>query len=149
MGAQVNSTVVIGRSREDVYSYVIDVPTNGPEWAPDLESAIKTTDGPISAGTTFQQVQHMMGKRRTTLLTFTAVEPNRRIDAEFKPGPMTVTMSVTFDEDEAGTRVTARGEANARGLFKMLTPVFARQGQKIWDARLAQLKRVLESPESG
>lgn len=148
MAATVNSSVVVGRPVEDVFSYVLDLPSNGPEWAPDLESAQKTTDGPIGAGTTFQQVQHVMGKRRKTSLIFTAVEPNHRIAAEVKAGPMTLTMSVTFDDTEAGTLVTADGGASGRGPLRLLEPLFARQGQKIWDARLARLKEVLESSGS-
>ena len=61
MGARVNSSVIIGRPVEEVFSYVLDLPSNGPKWAPDLESVQKTTEGPIGAGTTFEQVQTMMG----------------------------------------------------------------------------------------
>ena len=145
MGARVHSSVIIGRPVEDVYSYVLDLASNGPEWAPDLESVEKVTDGPIGAGTRFRQVQHVMGKRRNTTLTFTAVEPNQKVEAEFKAGPMDVAMSAMFDRTEDGTRVTIDGEATGRGPLRILSPIFARQGQKIWDARLANLQRVLES----
>lgn len=145
MGSRVNSSVIIGRPVEEVYSYVLDLASNGPEWAPDLESVEKVTEGPTGAGTTFQQVQHVMGKRRNTSLTFTAVEPNQKIEAGLKAGPMDMSMKAMFDKTEEGTRVTVDGEASGRGLFRLLSPVFAWQGQKIFDARLANLKRVLEN----
>lgn len=145
MGARVNASVMIDRPVEEVYSYVLDLANNGPRWAPDLESAEKVTEGPIGAGTEFRQVQHVMGKRRNTSLTFTAVEANRRIEAGFKAGPMDVSMKLMFDEAVEGTRVTIDGGASGRGPLRLLSPVFARQGRKIWDARLANLKRVLES----
>ena len=145
MGARVNSSVIIGRPVEEVYSYVLDLTSNGAEWAPDLESVEKVTDGPIGAGTKFRQVQHVMGKRRNTSLELTAVEPNQKIEAGFKAGPMDVAMSAIFEATEEGTRVTIDGEASGRGPLRLLSPMFARQGQKIWDARLANLKRVLEN----
>ena len=78
----------------------------------------------------------------------TGVDPNQKINAEAKVGPMSPTASMTFKQADAGTKVTVSGEANPRGPFKLLTPVFARVGQRMWDARLAQLKSVLESSES-
>ena len=145
MRSSVNSSVIIERPVEEVYSYVVDLASNGSEWAPDLESVEKVTDGPIGVGTRFQQVQHVMGKRRKTSLAFTAVEPNQRIEAAFKAGPMDVSMNAMFDKAGDGTRVTIDGTASGRGPLRLLSPVFARQGQKIWDARLASLKRVMEN----
>lgn len=145
MGSRVTSSVIIERPVEEVYSYVLDLTSNGPEWAPDLESVEKVTEGPIGAGTSFRQVQHVMGKQRNTSLTFTAVEPNQRIEAGFRAGPMDVSMDAMFDKTDEGTRVTIDGEASGRGPLRLLSPLFARQGQKIWDARLANLKRVLEN----
>ena len=144
MGATVNSSVIIGRPVEDVYSYVLDLESNGPKWAPDIESVQKATEGPIGAGTTFRQVQKVMGKRRKTSVTFTAVELNRKIEAEAKVGPISPVASATFEPVDAGTRMTVNGVLNPRGPFKLLSPLLARQGQRMWDARLAQLKQVLE-----
>lgn len=147
MGARVESTVLIARPVEDVFAYVLELDQNGPSWAPDLESVEKTSEGPVGAGTTFRQVQNVMGKRRDTSMEFTAVEPNRRIDAQAMLGPIAPTMSATFQQSNGGTRVTVSGDANPRGPLKLLSPLVRRQGQRIWDARLAQLKRVLEGAD--
>lgn len=144
MGATVRSSVVIGRPVSQVYSYVLDLPSNGPEWAPDLESVQKATEGPIGAGTRFEQLQKVMGRSRTTYLTFTDVDPERRIDAAAELGPMSPTASLSFEQADDGTRVSVAGEGNPKGAFKLLTPIFARVGQRMWDARLARLKQVLE-----
>ena len=48
-----------------------------------------------------------------------------------------------------GTTVTVRLNPNPIGLLKLLSPVFARIGERVWDKRLARLKHALErSPES-
>ena len=144
MGARIESTVMIGRPVEEVFAYVLELEQNGPSWAPDLESVEQTSEGPVGAGTTFRQVQNVMGKRRDTSLEFTAVEPNRSIEARAMLGPIAPRARVTFEQSDGQTRVTVKGEANPRGAMKLLTPLVKRQGQRMWDARLAQLKRVLE-----
>lgn len=149
MSVSLESSVVIDRPVGDVYSYVLDLPSNGPEWAPDLEAVTKTTEGPIGAGTRFDQVQKVMGRRRHTSLAFTGVDPGRRIDAAAEVGPMSITAVMTFEPASSGTRVTVAGEADPRGPFKLLSPLLARNGQRMWDARLAQMKTVLERPHSG
>lgn len=149
MAGSIESTVVIGRPVDEVFSYVLDLASNGPDWAPDLESVKQTSEGPVGAGTTFDQVQTVMGKRRNTSLQFTAIEPNHTIDAAANLGPLAPTARVTFEETDGGTRLTIRGEPNPRGLFKLLSPVMAKQGQRMWEARFAQLKSVLEGSGTG
>ena len=148
MAGSIRSTVLIRREVEEVFSYVIDLENNGPEWAPDLESVTKTSEGPTGAGTTFDQKQRVMGMRRSTKLRFTAVEPNQTIEAEVDIGPIAPTASLTFASVEDGTQVTMTGDPNPKGPLKFLSGLAARQGQKLWDARLAQLKSVLERSTS-
>jgi uncharacterized membrane protein len=149
MAGSIESTVVIERPVDEVFSYVLDLAENGPSWAPDLESVTQTSDGPVGAGTSFEQVQTVMGKRRNSSLQFTAVETNNSIEAAANVGPLAPTARVTFEEADGGTRLTIRGDANPKGVFKLLSPVMAKQGQRMWDARLAQLKSVLEASGNG
>ncbi len=128
-----------------MFAYVLDLEANGPTWAPDLESVVKTSEGPVGSGTTFEQVQTVMGRRRDTSLRFTTVETNQRIEAEAELGPVAPRMSVVFETVGDGTRVTATGSANPKGAFKLLSPLMARQGRRVWEARLAGLKKALES----
>ena len=144
MGARVESAVTIERPVEDVFAYVLDLEANGPAWCPDLESVEKTSEGPVGAGTTFRQVQNVMGKRRDTSLRFTAVETNRKIEAAAELGPIAPRMSLIFETVGGKTRVAARGDANPKGPFKLLSPLIARQGRRMWEARLAGLKNALE-----
>jgi len=46
---------------------------------------------------------------------------------------------------EMAATVVVRLSPNPVGPLKLLSPVFARIGQKVWDERLARLKAVLES----
>ena len=145
MASRISASTTIQRPVEEVFAYILDLESNGPEWAPDLESVKQTSDEPVGAGTKFDQQQKIMGMRRSTSLTFTAVEPNSRIDVEADLGPIAPKMTATFESSGDGTRVTFEGEPNPKGPFKLLGPLVARQGQRLWDARVAQLKAVLEA----
>jgi uncharacterized membrane protein len=142
------STVIIERPVEEVFAFVVDL-TNVPSMDPSVQSVEKISEGPIDAGTTFRMRQKAppLGKVREASVRYTAVEPNRKIEFEAMVGPISPTASLTFEQANGATRVVFRGEPNPVGPFKVLSPLIARQGQRMWDKRLAGLKRTLEPPE--
>src|SRR5215217_1949101 len=142
------STVIVERPVEEVFGFVLDL-TNVPSMDPSVQSVEKTSEGPIEAGTTFRMRQKAppMGKVREASVRYTAVEPNRNIEFEAMVGPIAPTASLTFEQADGATRVTFRGEPNPVGPLKIISPLISRQGQRMWDKRLARLKRTLESPE--
>jgi uncharacterized membrane protein len=142
------SIVIIERPVEEVFGFVVDL-SNIPSMDPSVESVEKTSEGPIDAGTTFlmRQKTPPLGKIREASVRYTAVETNRKIEFEAMVGPISPTASLTFEQANGATRVVFRGEPNPVGPFKVLSPLIARQGQRMWDERLAGLKRTLEPPE--
>ena len=145
MGTRVESEVTIARPVEEVFAYVVDLEANGPTWAPDLASVEKTSEGPVGAGTSFKQVQTVLGRRRDTSLRFTAFDPNQRIVAAADLGPIAPTMTLMFEKVGDQTRVAATGDTNPKGPFKLLSPLIGRQGRRMWEARLSGLKNALEN----
>ena len=140
------SVVIIERPVEEVFGFVVDL-SNIPSTDPSVQSVEKTSEGPIDEGTTFlmRQKAPPLGKVREASVRYTAVEPNRKIEFESMVGPISPTASLTFEQANGGTRVTFRGEPNPVGPFKLLSPLIGRQGQRMWDKRLARLKSTLES----
>ena len=106
---------------------------------------MKTPDGPARAGTTFRFRQKNLGKVRETITRFTDVVPNRKIEFEAEIGPMRPKCDLTFEQIEAGTRVTFRGDSVPVGPLKLLSPLLNRKGQQVWGQRLARIKTVLEA----
>ena len=144
------SKVLIERPVEDVFWFVADL-TNVPSMDPSVKSVQKTTEGLIEAGTTFrvrQKTPHL-GKGREASVRYTAVKPNRKIDLKARVGPSSPTARLTFERADGGTRVRVRGEPNPGGPLKVLSPLSTRQGQHMWDKRLARLKRTMETPQKG
>jgi uncharacterized membrane protein len=142
------SVIEINRPVEAVYSFFLDLERSIVSTDPTVESVVKTTEGPLGAGTTFLIRQPVMGKVREQTTRVTAVEPNRRIDFEAAFGPVRPQISLTFEPTTAGTRVMFRGHSRPVGLFKLVPFLMDRVGQRNWDRRLSLTKAVLEAEDN-
>ncbi len=143
--AKMESTVTIARPVEQVFRFFLDLEENAPRTDPGVESVVKTPAGPTGPGTTFRFRQQNLGKLRETTTTFTAVEPERKIEFDAEIGPMRPKCSLTFEPADSGTRVTFRGDSNPVGPLSLLAPLFDRKGRQVWSQRLTRIKTVLEA----
>ncbi len=143
--AKMAATVTIARPVDEVFAFFLALDENAAKVDPSAESVVKTPDGPARAGTTFRFRQKNLGKVRETITRFTDVVPNRKIEFEAEIGPMRPKCDLTFEQIEAGTRVTFRGDSVPVGPLKLLSPLLNRKGQQVWGQRLARIKTVLEA----
>jgi carbon monoxide dehydrogenase subunit G len=60
-------------------------------------------------------------------------------------GPMTSRARYLVEPAGAGTRLTASGEAEARGLYKLLAPMLVRTLKRHSQDDLTNVKRILEA----
>jgi uncharacterized membrane protein len=142
--AKMESTVTIARPVEEVFRFFLDLDRNARTTDPNVESVTKTPEGPTGPGTTFLFRQRALGAMRETATTFVSIEPNRRIEIEARLGPLRPKGAIGFDQTNLGTTVTVRLNPNPIGPLKLLSPVFARIGERVWDKRLARLRDALE-----
>jgi hypothetical protein len=140
------SMIEIKRPVEPVYGFFLDLERNIVRTDPRVESVVKTTEGPIGAGTIFRIRQPVMGKVREQTMRVTAIDPNRRIDMDAAFGPVRPSFSLIFERIASGTRVTYRGDSRPIGPFKLVSFLMDRIGQGNWDRRLRLIKAVLEAP---
>lgn len=143
--AKVESTVRIARPVTEVFRFFLDLDKNAATMEPNVESVVKTPEGPTRPGTTFRLRQKVLGKMRNATVTFVSLEPNRKIEIEATMGPLRPKGPITFDQANGETTVVIRHNPNPVGLLKLLSPVFARIAQKVWDQRFARVKAALES----
>jgi len=143
--AKMEATVVIARPMEEVFGFFVALDETASKVDPTVGSVVKKPDGPVGPGTTFRFRQQNLGKLRETVTRFTSVEPNRRIEFEAEIGPMRPKCDLTFEQINGGTRVTFKGDSKPMGPLKLLSPVFNRKGQQVWNERLARVKTVIES----
>jgi uncharacterized membrane protein len=141
---KMESTVTIARPVQEVFRFFLDLDRNARTTDPNVESVTKTPEGPTRPGTTFLLRQRALGAMRETATTFVSIESNRKIEIDATLGPLRPRGAIDFDETNLGTTVTVRLNPNPIGPLKLLSPVFARIGERVWDKRLARLKDALE-----
>ena len=140
-----HSEIEINRPVESVYGFFLDMERNIVATDPTVESVVKTSEGPLGAGTTFLIRQPVMGNVREQSVRVTDVEPNRRIDMDAAFGPVRPRISIQFEPITTGTRVIFNGDSRPVGLFKLLPFLADRIGQRNWERRLGLIKNVLEA----
>jgi carbon monoxide dehydrogenase subunit G len=137
-------SVMVNRPVEEVWDFIGNF-ENTTRWSRGVLEARQTSDGPLGVGSTLQAVVKAFGRRRTADYLVTEYEPNHGFAFEVTSGPMTSRARYSVEPAEAGTRLTASGEAEPTGLYKLLAPLLVRTVKRHSEADLANLKRLLEA----
>ena len=138
-------SVTVDRPVEEVWDFISNF-ENTTRWSRGVLEARQTSDGPLGTGSTLQTVVKVFGRRRTAHYLVTEYEPNHAFAFEVTSGPMTSRARYSVEPAGAGTRLTASGEAQATGLYKLLAPVLVRTLERHSQDDLTNVKRILEAP---
>jgi carbon monoxide dehydrogenase subunit G len=141
----ITQSVMVNRPVEEVWDFIGSF-ENTTRWSRGVLEARQTSDGPLGVGSTLQTVVKAFGRRRTADYLVTEYEPNHAFAFEVTSGPMTSRARYSVEPAGAGTRLTASGEAQATGLYKLLAPVLVRTLERHSQDDLTNLKRILEAP---
>jgi len=140
-----HSVIEIKRPLEAVYGFFLDLERSIVRTDLTVESVLKTTEGPLGAGTTFRLRQPVMGKVREQTMRVIMADPNRRIEMEAAFGPVRPQFSLVFEPAADGTRVTFQGDSRPVGPFRLVPFLMDRIGQRNWDRRPRLMKARLEA----
>jgi carbon monoxide dehydrogenase subunit G len=141
----ITQSVTVNRPVEEVWDFIGSF-ENTTRWSRGVLEARQTSDGPLGVGSRLQTVVKAFGRRRTADYLVTEYEPNHAFAFEVTSGPMTSRARYSVEPAEAGTRLTASGEAAATGLYRLLAPVLVRTLERHSQDDLANVKRILEAP---
>ena len=141
----ITQSVTINRPVEEVWDFIGSF-ENTTRWSRGVLEARQTSDGSLGVGSTLQTVVKAFGRRRTADYLVTEYEPNHAFAFEVTSGPMTSRARYSVEPAGAGTRLTASGEAQATGLYKLLAPVLVRTLERHSQDDLTNVKRILEAP---
>jgi uncharacterized membrane protein len=136
------NSIVIGRPRSDVFSFVADH-ENDAKWRPGVLD-IKRASGEGQGAVYTQGVRGPMGKRVDADFEVTAYQPDTLLAFRTLAGPVRPEGSYRFEDADGGTRVTFSLNASLRGAQKLMAPMVGRS-MRNQVAALTELKRVLES----
>jgi carbon monoxide dehydrogenase subunit G len=140
----ITQSVTVDRPVQEVWDFISNF-ENTTRWSRGVLEARQTSDGPLGIGSTLQTVVKAFGRRRTADYLVTEYEPNHAFAFKVTSGPMTSRARYLVEPAGAGTRLTASGEAEARGLYKLLAPMLVRTLKRHSQDDLANVKHILEA----
>jgi carbon monoxide dehydrogenase subunit G len=140
----ITQSVTVNRPVEEVWTFISNF-ENTTRWSRGVLEAKQTSDGPLGVGSTLQTVVKAFGRRRTADYLVTDYEPNHAFAFKVTSGPMTSRARYSVEPAGTGTRLTASGEAEATGLYKLLAPLLVRILKRHSQDDLANVKRILDA----
>ena len=130
----------IGRSPEDVYSFLADL-ENLPKWQQDVLEVRRQTPS------RFTEVRTFMGRRVESTLDVTAAQPGRQLALRSAAGPVRFSIDHLLEPvGEGKTRLRVLGESEgAGGIFKIGGRLLRRAVERRAREDFARLKELLEA----
>jgi carbon monoxide dehydrogenase subunit G len=142
--ATITQSVTVDRPVEEVWDFISNF-ENTTRWSRGVLEARQTSPGPLGVGSTLQTVVKAFGRRRTADYLVTEYEPNHALAFQVSSGPMASRARYSVEPAGAGTRLTASGEAEVTGLYRLVAPLLVRTLERHSQDDLASLKRILEA----
>jgi carbon monoxide dehydrogenase subunit G len=140
----ITQSVTVERPVAEVWDFISNF-ENTTRWSRGVLAARQTSHGPLGVGSTLQTVVKAFGRRRTADYLVTEFQPNHAFAFQVSSGPMSSRARYSLEPAGVGTRLTASGEAEATGLYKLLAPILVRIVKRHSEDDLANLKRILEA----
>ena len=112
-----------------------------------MKESRQTSPGPVGVGTTFTQVNMLMGRRFVSEMRVVTYEPPRQFEYATTAGPIRFAGHYNFAPVEGGkgTRFTSVDESEPSGWLRYLQPLLQPFAQRQITINLARLKAVIES----
>ncbi|HEX6487791.1 MAG TPA: SRPBCC family protein [Candidatus Dormibacteraeota bacterium] len=133
----------INKPAEVVFDYVADFDTL-PSYDRYVQSARRTSDGPIGVGSTWTHDRTQGPQKITAPIKLVEYERPRRFVMESGSGGFAVRSTMTFAPADGATDVTEVLEMNLRGFVRIMQPLIARQVPKQSMEVHERMKQVIE-----
>jgi hypothetical protein len=143
--ARIETSVVIDKPQQDVFEYLTDL-RNAKEWSTEVVDV--SYDGELSEGSTGSDTRRMGRKEIVMPWRITSFDPPSHVVIEYER-PFPITARFSFASSESGTVVTCATDLRPRGLWRLLTPVIAREAGKADEVQFQKVKSILESRPGG
>lgn len=143
--ARIETSVVIDRPKDDVFEYLTDL-RNAKEWSTEVVDV--SYDGELVQGSTGADTRKMGRKEIVMPWRVTSFEPPRQMVIEYER-PFPITARFSFAPSGSGTRVTCATDLHPRRLWRLLTPMIAREAGKADEVQFKKVKAILEGRRDG
>jgi uncharacterized protein YndB with AHSA1/START domain len=135
------TTIEINRPVEEVFGFLTNL-DNAPRWTVGLVEV--RVDGRLRLGTRGTDVRTMGRKQVEMPWEVTRYEPPEVVEFTYgKPLPATATF--TFERTAQGTRMTCDTTVRPTGLYRLISPLIAREGRKTDALQFRKAKKLMEA----
>lgn len=142
--SRVERSIVIERPAEQVFEFLHDA-RKDTMWQTMLVESEPVTEGPPHVGAQIREVRRFLGFRIEMTHELTDYAPPTASSFRVVSGPVPVVGSYRLESADGATKLTATGDLEAHGFFKVAEPVFARMAGRELETSLDHLKDILES----
>jgi hypothetical protein len=144
MSIDVRETIVIESPRRSVAAYAMD-PGNDTRWIGGIEEVAWITEPPLRVGSRVRRVARFLGRSIDYVLEVVAMEPESRVVMRSVKSPFPMVVTYTFADEGRATEAGVRVQGGAGLLFRLASPLMARQVGANLRGDLRRLKRLLEA----
>lgn len=144
MATTLKRTIVVPGNADDVFAYIADF-ANAAEWDPGIVSSVRTDEGPLEAGSTFDLVARFMGRDLATTYRLTEYEPTHRVVFVGGTSNFTSTDDIRITPGDDGVTIDYNAEFVLAGVLRFAEPFLKGTFSKLADDAVAGLKRVLST----
>jgi uncharacterized membrane protein len=143
---RIERSIVIDRPVAEVFEFIHDL-SNDALWQTTLVESKPLAEGPLRVGMKVRETRRFLGKRVEITREITEYEPPQRSAFDTISGPVPMSGEYNLETLNGSTKLTAIGELDAHGFFKLAEPVFARMATRELESSLGHLKDLLEAAE--
>jgi carbon monoxide dehydrogenase subunit G len=140
-------SICINRQKQEVFDWMSD-PTNDAQWRSGSEFAEWTSDGPIGAGSTLRSVDSFLGRKIEAASEITTWDPPHQYGFKSVGGSFPTKFTFRLESNESGTQLTAGGEIEFSGFFKLVEWLFGKQIKRQVENDFNTLKLLLKGTNS-
>ena len=142
MATTLDRTITVPGDPEAIFDYVADFSTTQ-EWDPGIESARKTSEGPVGLGSEFELTAVFMGRKLRTAYRIVDFDRPERVVVKGGTNQFTSTDTITVTPVDGGVQVGYRAVFELSGLLRLAEPFLRGTFQKLGDKAVGGLQAKL------
>lgn len=139
---RVSKSIVVPKPAEEVFAYLADF-SNTAEWDPGVAEAVKTTEGPVGVGSTFDLVTLFRGRRIPVSYQVAVYEPSSRVVLVGSNQNFQGTDDIGVSPEGDGARVDWNVVFEMKGLRKLFQPFLRGTFEKLSTEAMEGLESTL------
>ncbi|GEM_PF-813117 len=139
-----SDSIDIGAPVSDVFVFISNV-ENLPKFQSDVVQSRPLSGEPMRAGTKFEEVVNILGKKVETVCEVTEYQPTRRFGfRSISSSRIAYGGTIDLEPNGRGTRVTIHADVALKGWMRVVEPLFKTELKQGVKKELRALKALLE-----